>query len=800
MAALDAPRVPEMPMDEPVMEGLHDGVHIARRGNSAIVDFAPGMGQVSMDDSPDHSADISHLLSAAERATLVEETIEQYEADVQSRRDWQRRLDQAMELLGVNNRPLDDLPFEGASAITYPLLAEACVQFQARAIEELFPSEGPCKTKVVGKVTTDRVEQAERVASHMNYQMAVQDKAYFWHVDQMLFVLPVFGSVFKKTYYDPVSDMVISRMVPAGDFVVPYLATDLQGATRYTHRMRMVEQELKRLMKGGFYQDLPLAHHNLMLDESTPEQESRDRADDRNQSTHYKDNVYEVLEQHKDMEIEADQQRYAGGDGVALPYIVTVDKTTRQLLSVRRNWKESDQSCRKRVWFTHYRYLPGLGFYGFGLLHLIGSIAEGATGSINALLDSAAFANMQGGFVSSDAKIDGGAHHISPGVYKSVKMTAEELSRAFYTPPFKEPSVALQGLFKELVDAGRRFASTTEEMVGDAPNTGPVGTTIALIEQSQKVFSGVHRRLHMAQAEEFQLRAELNYEFLPEMYPYEVEGGEQVVMRQDYDGRVDVIPVSDPNVFSSMQRIAQAQAVVEMASANPDLYDRRKAHERFLKAIRVPDYEELLKNPDAQRKRTDPVTENMLVMMGDSARAFPEQDHDAHIAVHMGMIQGLNREGLETIGPVMQAHLREHYAYKYYVDLNRQLGGQLPPPSFLAGEEEGETPPEVDAMIAQMAAQVPPMQIMPPLEDEGDGDEARKQKAFEAEEERKQKAFEAEQARKDALVDADADRKLASTLTDEERKEEQHRRELVRAEEKARAEAAAKAAARKVGR
>jgi hypothetical protein len=713
-----------------------------------------------------------------------------------------------MELLGLQNTPLDDLPFEGASAVTYPLIGEACVQFQARAIEEVFPSEGPCKTKIIGARTEEKEAQAERVEHHMNYQMTEQDRAYFWNTDQMLFWMPVAGSAFKKTYYDPISDMVVSRLVFPGDFIVPYIATDLRTSPRYTHRLYRTDGELKRLMSTGFYREVPLSQPgNTFTDTGDMDRsrELRDVADDRQMSMHEKDFVYEILEMHCDLELEMDQSAdwamdgddsEEGGDekpNFPLPYIVTVNKTDQTLMAVRRNWREGDGLYEKRLWFTHYKYLPGLGFYGFGLLHLIGSVAESSTGVIRALLDSAAFANMQGGFVSDEVKLSPGDEHIAPGVWKQVKVSSEELQKAFYTPPFREPSPALANLFKELVEAGRRFASITEEMVGDAPNTGPVGTTIALIEQGSKVFSGIHRRLHTAQAEEFSLRAELNYEFLDEEYPYEVEGQDLLVMKADYDGRVDVAPVSDPNIFSSTQRIAQAQAMIDLAERFPGEFNLSKTLQRFLKAIKVPDFEELLTGKGSTVRR-DPIQENMGLLTGSGAKAFVEQDHEAHITVHMNFVQGLNTEALALVMPIMQAHLAEHYALKYYNEMNQQTiqmtGQALPPPTFMDEEIESddeEMEVEVELMISQIAAQLPPVQLMPPSPEETDEDEEefaaeeeRKSRAYDAEEGRKAQAFEAEQQRLDDAANKDATRKLTGVMTDESRKEETHQQQTRR--------------------
>ena len=761
----DAPRISEMPQDEEdqVMDQNVDGARVQRRGNSAVVDFAPGAQRMSQDDSDEHSANIMGDLDERQLAELANTIIEWVDVDIESRKDWEQRMDQAMELLGLNNIPLEELPFEGASAVTYPLIGEAVVQFQSRAIEEVFPSEGPVKTKIVGEMTMEVQEQAERVKNHMNYQILDQDSSYFWNVDAMLFYLPLGGSAFKKTYFDPVTEMVVSRFVKSTDFIVPYIATDLHSSPRYTHRMFKNKSVMKKLFASGFYEefDLPPAMPYSADSMEDREREHEDQADSRTPDTHTDDDIYTLYECHCDLELDnGDDERYERD--APLPYIVTVERNTRKIASIRRNWKEEDHLTQKRMWFTHYKYLPGLGFYGFGLLHMIGSVAEATSGTIRALLDSAAFANMQGGFVSNDAKLKPGDKHIDPGVYKEVNMSAEELARAFYTPPFKEPSMAVARLFEILKEGGKSFSSSTEVLTGEAKNTGPVGTTIALIEQGSKPFSAIHRRLHMAAAEEFKLRAELNYEFLPDQYPYKVENAEGVVMRNDYDGRVDVIPISDPNIFSSTQRIAQGQALVERAEQAPDLYNRMEVEKRFLKAIRIPDPEGVLQVNNPQR--LDPVTENMRMMQGQSANAFIEQQHEAHIQVHINFVNGLAPEALEKIGPPMEAHLAEHFAFKYFNEMNAQLGGQLPPPGSFTDEQPMD--PEMEMQIAQAAAMVPEFQIM----EEGESLDP-EQEAFDAEQRRRDEEHARELDRLDEKALADINRQDLAALSKEDRED-----------------------------
>lgn len=760
-------RSPEMPpLEDQGMDVEVGGARVMRRGNSAIVDFNPGMSRFSQDDSEQHSGNIMDLLEERALAELANTIIDWVDVDLKSRQPWQARIDQAMELLGLNNVPLEELPFDGASAVTFPLIGEAVVQFQARAIEEIFPSEGPVKTKIVGEMTREKEEQGDRVKNHMNYQILDQDRSYFWHTDSMLFYLPLGGSAFKKTYWCSINDMTVSRFVVPQDFIVPYICTDLASSPRYTHRMYKTESEMMKLFESGFYREIELP--DVQVDIHSEDREMQDTSDDKSPDVDAKDNVYTLYECHCDLDIlDADHEAYERD--APLPYIVTVELETREVLSIRRNWKEEDPKCKKRIWFTHYKYLPGFGFYGFGLLHLIGSLAEATTGSVRALLDSAAFANMQGGYVSNDAKMKPGDEHITPGEYKEVNMSAEELARAFYTPPFKEPSPAMARLLELLIDAGKSFSSSTEVLTGEARNTGPVGTTIALIEQGSKPFSAIHRRLHMAAAEEFKLRAELNYEFLPDQYPYKVEDEESVVLRDDYDGRVDIIPISDPNIFSSTQRIAQGQALIELADTHPQLYNQMECHERFLRAIRIPDYEQCLQKQE--KVRLDPVTENMQMMQGQGANAFIDQDHDAHIQTHINFVNGLQPEALEMMGPIVQAHLAEHYAFKYFVEMNRQMGGQLPQPGQF--NAQNPLPPEVDQQIAQMAAMVPTIQIMEESINQED-------EVYEREQSRLDDAHQREMQRKDEATLAEIERQEMAAMSKEQREDFMAQRKAAR--------------------
>lgn len=640
--------------------------------------------------------------------------IEMVESDLEARSPWYNRLERGLEILGLADIPDEDGPFPGAASVTHPLILEAVVQFQARAMSELFPPAGPVKTIILGEETPELREKADRVADYMNYQCTVEDPGYYRGVERMLFYLPIAGTAFKKTYRNTVLDRTDSDFVKADDFIVPYTATDLETASRYTHRIKMVPNELAKRQAQGVYRDIPLEEPEARVEETSNDPTGLyHELDDRDPTgANQFDGEHLIYECHIDLDLEGyeDTDELGKPTGIALPYIVTVEAQSGKILSIYRNWRKDDELKRKRVWFTMYEYLPGLGFYGFGLLHAIGSLNEAATGALRALLDSAAFANMQGGFLSEDATFDKGEVVMQPGVYHPTKMSSEELSRSFYTPPFREPSVALQRLFDALGQIGQRFASTTEAMVGDAPNTGPVGTTVALIEQGSKVFSGVHKRTHASAGHEFRLRKEINAEYTPEEgYPYKVVGATKEIMREDFDSDISVVPVSDPMIFSRTQRIAQAQAAHQLSQSDPDLYNRPAVHLRMLKALDMGNPEELLVS-GAAAIPMDPASENIALITGKPIQAFADQDHDAHIAVHMGFLEhpqfGGNPQAQELIGGAMIAHLAEHMALKYQQGI-MQMGIPLPEFNLNTGPDEPPveaTPPEVQNAIAKAVA------------------------------------------------------------------------------------------------
>jgi hypothetical protein len=773
---------------------------LLRRGpdGSILVDFDGGRREAE-DGAEEHDANLAEHVDESELARIAEDIIEYVDIDKQSRADWSQRLSRGLEIMGLREVPEDNLPFEGASSASYPLLSEACVQFQARAMEELFPPAGPVKVHEIGKEGSDYAQRRRRVEQHMNWQMTSQDKAYYWETDQMLFYLPLAGSAFRKMYYSPTEGMLKSPFIKAEEVIVPYVATSLEDAPRITHQYYKQHNDVKRAMLVGEFRDVELSQASTVWGEERDEgQTIIDEAEDREPAAHEDDQRRTMLECHIDLEIDGFEHTDETGEptGIKLPYIVTVDRDSRKVLSIYRNWEEDDELFRKSVWFVHYKYLPGFGFYGYGLLHMIGGLAEAASGTLRAFLDSAAFATMQGGFMPKEAKMKAGEVHLTPGKYEQTDLSADELANAFYTPPFKEPSPAMSQVFQILVDAGRRFASTTESMVGDASNTGPVGTTVALIEQGSKVFSGIHKRLHQAQREELALRYKLNRKYMPEEgYPFAVEGDEYVTYRADYDQNLDIIPVSDPNIFSSTQRIAMAQTALQMADANPDLYDRRAAHKRMLDAIRMPQSEELLPDPDDIEPQ-DPVTENMKALSQQPIRVFPHQNHAAHLRAHMTFMKHQEFGGEPMVKQMLQgamvAHMAQHLAYLYQ---QRMAEAGVPPRDVDLYAEVGEDaaeglPPEIDHAMSVRAASAADQFLQSAGLYNGQGppnqQDAEQMKA-QAEMQREQQAWEMEQRRKQAQFRMEEQRKAEQFANEQKRKDLEAVAEIEREMEKLRA-------------
>jgi hypothetical protein len=685
----------------PFTEGAPpDNLQVETIGEDVLIGD-PDLDNVKENDS-NFDANLAEDMSEKELKRSASDLIGFYNTDREARSEWEERYKKGLQTLepeGGIEESDEERAVRGLSTVVHPMIAEAATQFNARAIAELYPSGGPVKTVIVGDPSEEVEEQGRRVREFMNYQITQEMPEYFPDLDQMLFHLPLVGQTFKKVWWDSNLDRQCSQFVKAEDFVVAPDSKDLKTSNRYTHVIRMPKNDYNRYVESGWY--LPTIDKGGDIDPSGDtigDIEGVDQyADDA------KDEVITLLEMHV-------YESYEDEDAdVAIPYVVTIDYDNENIVSIRRNWREDDDKKLRRDWFVSYKFLPGLGFYGFGLYHLIGGLGKAATGSLRALLDSAAFANMQGGF-KLRGRVSGGEMQVNPGEFVDLDATVDDVNKAIMPLPFKEPSSSLFSLLGFIVDAGQRFASTADLNVGDVNPNAPVGSTVALIEQGSKAFSAIHKRLHYAQGEEFRLLASLNAEYLPEQFTFSLIGGESEVFAADFDDRIDIIPVSDPNIFSTAQRIAQAQAVMQMAQSAPDMHDMYEAYKRMYEAIRIPNIDEILKKPE-DAPRLDPIDENMSVMYGKPIKAFPDQDHDSHIAVHMQFIQDpslAGNPGAAAMQPVLIAHIAEHVALLYRTRMEAGVGVPLPPvPDFKSTEYEAEDiDPALDKLISQRAAQV----------------------------------------------------------------------------------------------
>jgi len=691
-----APFAETAPADELQVEEIGDDVLIGD----------PELDNVEDIDST-FDANLAEDMSDKELNNSASELISYYNNDREARSEWEDRYKKGLKTLdpdGGMEESEDERASRGLSIVVHPMIAEAATQFNARAIAELYPSGGPVKTVIIGDPNEELEEQARRVREYMNYQITQEMPEYFPDLDQMLFHLPLVGQTFKKVWWDSTMDRQCSQFVKAEDFVVAPESKDLYTSPRYTHVIRIPKNDYNRYVQSGYY--LPTDDKGGDIDPSGDtigEIEGVDQYGDDSQ-----DQVMTLLEMHvyHNFEDEIDDD---DDNAVGIPYVVTVDYDNESIVSIRRNWREEDDMKKRRDWFVSYKFLPGLGFYGFGLYHLIGGLGKAATGSLRALLDSAAFSNMQGGF-KLRGRVSGGEVQVNPGEFVDLDATVDDVNKAIMPLPFKEPSGALFNLLGFIVDAGQRFASTADLNVGDVNPNAPVGSTVALIEQGSKAFSAIHKRLHYAQGQEFKLIAGLNAENLPEQFTFSLIGSSSEIMAADFNDRIDILPVSDPNIFSSAQRIAQAQAILQMAQSAPEMHDMYAAYKRMYEAIRIPNIDEILKKPE-DAPRMDPIDENMAIMYGKPIRAFIEQEHEAHIAVHMQFIKDpslAGNAGAAAMQPILIAHIAEHVALLYRARMEASVGVPLPPvPDFGNKDYKVEDiNPELDRLISQRAAQV----------------------------------------------------------------------------------------------
>ena len=636
--------------------------------------------------------DLTDTVEEEDQQIIAADVIDNYTADKESRSEWEAMFEKGFDLLGLKIEETAE-PFEGACTAVHPMLIESAVKFQSKAIQELFPPAGPVKTQILGKSTPEREDQANRVQEFMNYQTTEQMPEYFDEFERMLFHLPLIGSAFKKVYYDANLKRPVSEFVPIDQFYVSYYASNLRKADRYTHVIYRSPVELAKDIRSGIYRDVELPE--ATNPQPTSFSEKMDTIIGLSPTATH-DPQYTLLEQHCYLEIEEDY---------ALPYIVTVEEKSQQILSIRRNYKKDDKNQEKVSHFVHYRFVPGFSFYGFGLMHFLGSLTMTATAAMRSLVDAGQFANLPGGFKAKGVRIVGDNDPISPGEFKEVEATGQDLTQALVSIPYKEPSSTLYNMLQFITQTGQKFADSTEQIVSDAASYGPVGTTMALLEASSKFFSAIHKRLHKSQRDEFKILAQINYDYLPSEYPYEVPFAEKSVLKQDFDGRVDVIPVSDPNIPSNAHRMMIAQMALQMAQQSPPgMFNLEALNRTILNSANMPNMEEILP-PKKEPQKLDPVSDIMAATKGIPIAAFPGQNHDSHIQVKMMYLQDPQNGAnpiMARLKPILEANIQEHSVLKYQEQMNgmaRATMEQLPP-------DQQQNPQVAEMAMATAAQQV----------------------------------------------------------------------------------------------
>ena len=638
----------------------------------------------------EHQVNLAEVLDSSSLQTLASELVDAFEQDKESRKDWLDVFTKGLELLGIKTEEREE-PFPGATGVHHPLLSEAVTQFQAQAYKELLPSGGPVKTRVMGNESPEAMSQSQRVKEFMNYQITEVMQEYDPEMDSLLFYLPLAGSAFKKVYYDNLLGRATSRLVKAEDLVVAYETTDLETSPRFTHVISMTGNDLKKLQMNGTYRDVQIGEAGVDLEYNEAKEKIDELQGIEPPLADY--NEYSVLELHVNLEL-PDIDDY----GFAVPYIVTILEDSDEILSIRRNWEQEDELFRKKEYFVHYKFLPGLGFYGFGLIHMIGGLTKSATSILRQLIDAGTLSNLPAGFKARGMRVQGEDEPLRPGEFRDVDVPGGTIRDALMPLPYKEPSSVLTQLLGVIIDSGRRFASIADMQVGDIGSQQlPVGTTVAMLERGTKVMSAIHKRLHFAQKKEFRLLAGIFSRSLPPVYPYDVPGASREIKAQDFDAKVDIIPVSDPNIFSMAQRVMLAQQELQMAQAAPQIHDLREAYKRMYEALEVKDIDGILP-PVQEIPPRDPISEQQASMTGQPIKAFEFQNHDAYIAAHSSFLQNPMVAQNQTAQMAISANIQEHQAMLYKQQIEQVLGQQLP-------ELGNEIPPEVMNELALLAAQ-----------------------------------------------------------------------------------------------
>ena len=635
---------------EDVAEQPNDVEITENEDGSVDIDYDPNA--VAPEGGDEHYANLAEFLPDDVLGKMASQLYGNYQDYKSSRKDWERSYREGLDLLGFKYDNRTE-PFQGASGATHPVLAEAVTQFQALAYKELLPADGPVRTQILGMPTPDKEQQSQRVKEFMNYQIMDQMKEYEPEFDQMLFYLPLSGSTFKKVYYDEVEGRAVSKFVPADDLIVPYTATSLDDAEAIIHRIKISENELRKQQVAGFYRDVELKPGQVREDEL---QQKENELEGRTKSGR-DDDVFTLLEYHINLDIEGFEDVGADGlpTGIKLPYIVTIEENSREILSIKRNYEIGDQKKNKIQYFVHFKFLPGLGFYGFGLIHMIGGLSRTATAALRQLLDAGTLSNLPAGFKQRGIRIRDDAQSIQPGEFRDVDAPGGNIRDAFMMLPFKEPSQTLLNLLGVVVNAGQRFASIADLQIGDGNQSAAVGTTVALLERGSRTMSAIHKRIYAALKNEFKLMARVFKLYLPQEYPYDVVGGQRMIKQTDFDDRVDILPVADPNIFSQTQRISLAQTELQLAASNPQIHNQYEIYRNMYEALGVKNIDKILIRPQPPVPK-DPALEHIDALAGRPFQAFPGQDHRAHITAHLNFM-GTN---IAKNNPVVTASLEKN--------------------------------------------------------------------------------------------------------------------------------------------
>tara|TARA_R110000796_G_scaffold40391_8_gene99938 strand:+ start:4681 stop:7128 length:2448 start_codon:yes stop_codon:yes gene_type:complete len=665
--------------------------------------------EVEVAENVPFDANLADYVDESELGPIASDLSSDIDDDLSSRQDWEDSYKRGIELLGMNYEERSQ-PFEGATGVVHPLLAESVTQFQAQAYREMLPSGGPVRTQTMGAETPELVAQAQRVKDYMNYMITYEMEEYDPETDQMLFYLPIVGSTFKKVYFDPLMQRPVSKFVHAEDVVVPYGATDLLTAPRITHIIRMDKNEVLKLQLAGFYKDIELPGSSYSSEDFSGVREAIDDA----QGVQLSGSGSEELvlhEVHTSLDLPGFEDMDEEGEptGLKIPYIVTILESNGDILSIRRNYDEMDPFMRRQSYFVHYKFLPGLGFYGFGLTHMIGGLSQASTSILRQLIDAGTLSNLPAGFKARGARIRDEDEPLQPGEFRDIDSAGMDIRQSIMPLPFKEPSQTLYSLLGGLVEAGRRFASMADMKIGEMGGETPVGTTMAIMERGTKVMSAIHKRLHYAQKQEFKILANIFARNTAPVYPYANPGAPPEIKQQDFDDRIDVLPVSDPNIFSMSQRIALAQTELQLVQSNPEIHGGPQglyqAYRNMYEALGVTNIDALLPVP-AQPQPMNPAKENQEAMRGQRIQAFPEQNHQAHVEAHLAILSTPVAQANATIVMTLQGHIQEHLGMMAEMQAQQEVMSQLAPEAQMMLQQNPQMGQQVQAEIANRAAEL----------------------------------------------------------------------------------------------